>query len=187
MDVLGIEPKVWFPVVTLIVGGALKWVGDLVTHRRTSARERAARQEQRRDAARIRQIDFQRDTLLELQDFCQQLARHTGRINFEDSMAYRDTGHWGRSLVSAEVSEGSRACQAGISKLRGRVRNDAIRQQVLEFSAVCAAVVTARAKDKSDSAFNRMGTIQNELNEQIGSVLRTLDDDEDSLIGSSGA
>ncbi|HEX7913910.1 MAG TPA: hypothetical protein VF534_38340 [Paraburkholderia sp.] len=187
MDILGIEPKVWFPVVTLIVGGALKSIGDFVTHRRTTAREREARREQRRDASRIRQIDFQRDTLLELQDFCQQLARHTGRINFEDSMAFRETDQWGKSPVSAEANEGSRACQAGISKLRGRVRNDAIRQQVQEFSSVCAAVATARAKDKSDSALSRMSTVQDELNEQIGSVLRTLDDEEDSVVGSSDA
>lgn len=186
MDVLGIESKVWFPVVTLIVGGALKWVGDLVAHHRTFAREREARQEQRRDAARIRQIDFQRGTLLELQDFCQQLARHTGRIHFEDSMAYRETGRWGASSVSTEANEGTGACQAGISKLRGRVRNDVIRQLVHNFSSACAAVVTADAKSRSDAVFDQMGKLLDELNQAIGSVLRTLDDDEDSVIRSSG-
>jgi hypothetical protein len=37
------EPSGWFPVVTLILGFAMKWLSDLVQHRRTLGRERAAR------------------------------------------------------------------------------------------------------------------------------------------------
>lgn len=183
MDILGIEPKVWFPVVTLIVGAALKGAGDFVAHHRTTAREREARLAQRRDAAHIRRIDFQRDTLLELQDVCQTLARHTGRMNFEDEMVYRDSSEWGKSRVSEGTSEGFRVCQAAISKLRGRVRNDTIRQLVKGLSSECTSVACARTKDASDSAMSRMAPVLEELNEQIGIVLRTLEDDEDSVIG----
>ncbi|WP_124470381.1 hypothetical protein [Burkholderia ubonensis] len=181
MNIFGIEPKVWFPVITLIVGAALKELGDWVTHRRTATREIASRRIERQAAAHLRRIEFERGTLLELQDTCQQLARHTGRLHFEDGIAYKRTGEWGKSLVSDETSDGARVCQASLSKLRSRTQSEAIRQLADQFSSECATVALASAKAASDSAINKMSVSLNELNDRIGSELRALDSDENDI------
>ncbi len=184
MDVLGIEPKIWFPVVTLIVGGVLKGAGDLVTHRRTTDREREARQEQRRDTARIRRIDFQRTTLLELQEVSQGLVRSTVTLHLEDTEGFRKTGDWGKTPTSEVANEGARAGHAGLSKLQSRVRNEAVRRLAQELSSACTSVTTARSEEHANNAFRQMADAPIELNEQIGIVLRTLEDEEDGVLES---
>src|SRR5215831_5411276 len=64
MVILGIPPETWFPVVTLITGVMLKAVFDMMTDRRTALREREARRDQRRDALRLKRVEFQRATLM---------------------------------------------------------------------------------------------------------------------------
>jgi hypothetical protein len=67
MDILGVKPETWFPVVTLIVGAVGKGFGDFLNDKRKTKAEKEARHEQRLDALRLRRVEFQRSTLLDLQ------------------------------------------------------------------------------------------------------------------------
>jgi len=69
---------VWFPVVTLILGFAIGFISDWIKNRRESDREREARREARRERLSDQRRNFQRETLLALQEAVQDLARATG-------------------------------------------------------------------------------------------------------------
>jgi hypothetical protein len=184
LEILGISPTIWFPVVTLIIGAVLKAIFDALTDRRAARREREARQEQRRDAFHLRLIEFQRSTLLELQEVASQLARFTGQAQHQDEMAYRASGTWGKQPLTDEVDQGFLKAQTDINRLRVRVRDPNIRQLAQQFFEACVEVSISKTKADSERAFHQVSTTLIELHEHIGATLSNLDSDEDQ-IGSS--
>jgi hypothetical protein len=74
------------PVVTLILGFAISAVTDWIKYPRDSERERAARLETRRDQLSEQRRSFQRQTLLDLQEAIQDLARATGAAHVQDNI-----------------------------------------------------------------------------------------------------
>ncbi|MFM0300381.1 hypothetical protein PQQ99_09705 [Paraburkholderia sediminicola] len=182
MNVLGIAPAIWFPVITLIVGAILKAAFDILTDRRTARHAREVRKEQRLETVSLRRTDFQRATLLELQEAIQQLARFTGKSNHQDVVAYRTSGKWQKQMLDNDTDEGSLKAQTSVSKLRVRVRDAEIRKLSKDFSASCTNAVLATSEVAADDALIRMSEILSELHEKIGVALRSLDDDDDQAI-----
>ncbi|HDR8984381.1 hypothetical protein [Burkholderia vietnamiensis] len=175
----GIQPQTWFPVVTLVIGASLKAIFDYFSDGRLRKRELEARREQRRDAIRISRADFQRATLLELQEACQQLARATGRMAHEDLVAFRTTGKWHMHRLSEETDQSSLKGFTSVSKLRVRVRDEEIRDLANTFSLKCIAVGSANTEEASDRELTRMGIVLDQLQEKIGAALRSVDDEEE--------
>jgi hypothetical protein len=165
-------------VVTLIAGALLKGIFDALTDRRVSRRERDARQEQRQDALRLRRVEFQRATLLELQEAVFQLARFTGRAQHQDVVAYRSSGTWRKHLLTEEVNQGFLRSQISIGRLRVRVRDEHVRQLAERFTSVCADIVFTATEAESENVLRLMVLASSELHEQIGAILRKLDDEE---------
>lgn len=79
--ILGVSPEIRFPVITLIVGVVLKGIFDAITDGRAERREKDARRALRLDAFRQRRDEFQRATLLELQEVVARLVRFAGRAH----------------------------------------------------------------------------------------------------------
>ena len=72
----------WFPVFTLLLGATIALISGVITsllqHRLTSQRERETRRELRRDQLAERRADFQRETLIQLQEATTDLSRAVG-------------------------------------------------------------------------------------------------------------
>jgi hypothetical protein len=182
MVVLGIPPETWFPVVTLIIGAVLKAVFDMMTDRRTARREREARQDQRRDALRLKRVEFQRATLLELQEAISQLARFTAQAHDQDVSAYRGSGAWRKQLLTEEVNQGFLSAQTSLGGLRVRVRDQQVRQLAELLSTACTNVVLSTNEAASEHGlFRQVMPALTDLQEQIGAILRNLDDDEERI------
>jgi hypothetical protein len=182
MVILGIPPETWFPVVTLIIGLVLKAVFDMTTDWRTASREREARQDQRRDAFRRTHIEFQRATLLELQEAIQQLARCTGQAHQEDVLASRAAGAWKKQPLTKEVNEDFLRARTSIILLRVRVRDEEIRRLAELFSSACNATIFSETEGAAHDALQlRVIPAVTDLHERIGTILRSLDDDEDRI------
>lgn len=182
MDILGVSPNTWFPVVTLIAGGVLKGIFDWLADSRTAKRERDARFDERREIRRLRRIEFQRETLLELQDVISVFARHTTQAHLRDVKSFEETGMWGKALFPDELSEADRLNRVRLLQLRVRVRNPDIRQYSKDAVSIGTSVYMA--SDKSDS-MNRLTEMSNRisvLHDAIGEELRSLDDIEDREI-----
>ncbi|MBI3676188.1 MAG: hypothetical protein HY243_06185 [Proteobacteria bacterium] len=182
MDSTGLSPQIWFPVVTLIIGAVLKGLYDTLADRRTLAREREARRDQRRGTSHLNRAVFQRTTLLELQEAAAQLARFTGQANHQDVMAYRASGKWQKQLITEDVDEGSRKANVRVNLLRVRVRDETVRQLAELFSTLCVDSVFATSEQEARDAITQMGKHLTQLQERIGIVLRNLDDEEDHLL-----
>jgi hypothetical protein len=182
MDILGVKPETWFPVVTLILGAVAKGIGDRVSDARKTKAEKVARQEQRLDAIHLRRAEFQRSTLLDLQTAMQKLARATGKASHDDLMAFRETGEWGRNQISEEANTGALEGHASINILRVRVNDHHIRTIAGNFSSACSRHVFCKSEAESDACMKEMSKHMTELNERIGEVLRTLDELEDKAL-----
>ncbi|HTV86968.1 MAG TPA: hypothetical protein VME63_16330 [Dyella sp.] len=182
MDILGVKPETWFPVITLILGAVAKGFGDRLSDARKTKAEKEARREQRLDAVQLRRVEFQRSTLLDLQNAMQKLARATGKASHEDTMAFRQTGEWGKNLVSEEADTGSLEGHTSINILRVRVSDNYIRAVAEKFSRACSRHVHCKSEAESDACINEMFKYMQELNERIGEILRTLDKLEDEAL-----
>jgi hypothetical protein len=169
----------WFPVVTpvvtLLLGYALKSVSELVGHRRTLQREREAREVTRRDKFYERRTDFQRQTLLDLQEAMSDLIRSTGAAHHQDTMAYRQTGKWQKHLLGEVLDESCHKAMRRTLILWVRVQDDSVREMVQRCRECASKVMVGPNKEDSDVALANMAKIFEELNPKIGELIRTID------------
>jgi hypothetical protein len=114
-----------------------------------------------------------------LQEAIQQLARFTGQVHHQDAMAYRASGQ--KQLLTEEVDQGFLRAQTSIKLLRVRVRDQRVRQLTEVFSTACVNVVASKTETESQHALEHMMSALTDLHEQIGAILRNLDDDEDRM------
>jgi hypothetical protein len=176
----------WFPVVTLIIGFAISSVSDWLKYRRDSERERAARIETRRDQRSEQRRNFQRQTLLELQEAVQDLARASGATHHHDEMAFRQTGRWQRDPLSEELNDQFFQANRRVLLLVVRVRDESLRSTVQRFKTLTNQTATfergnstdSDLRDASNAALQGAVTLIEQIHERIGEILRTLDDEE---------
>ncbi|MGD1027123.1 hypothetical protein [Candidatus Binatus soli] len=168
----------WFlPIATLLLGYIAKSVTDGIDSRRASKREQIVREESRRDHLFERRTDFQRQTLLDLQEATMQLMRATAAINHEDVMAFRKTGKWGMQLVGDELSEAHRLANARVTILRVRVRDQTVRDFVGDVQANGSSLVICRSEQESTRLMGTLFGAFDNLNGRIGELLRHIDDE----------
>jgi hypothetical protein len=170
-------PAGWFPVLTLLLGYATKSASEWVQHRRTTQRDREAREAAQQDQLSERRASFQRQTLLDLQEAMMQLVRMAGAVHHQDVMAYRKTGKWQKQLFGEELSESARLAAARSSMLSVRVRDDSIRALVGKVKSDANDAGMCATEEESQVALRSMAAAFENLNQRIGEVLRKLDDE----------
>ena len=144
----------WFPAFTALLGSLLGFVTAVVSEwlkdRRASAREREAREAERRMRLSERRRNFQRETLLPLQDAVAKLTRAAGRINHLDKMTYYSTGKWGGFQLPADLDDDAHYANVTLMVLTSRVRDDCIRKMVNTFRshASCVGITVTEQAEK---------------------------------------
>src|SRR5580658_7949217 len=98
--------------LVLLVGSATTLIGFVAKAVTDWWRERTTREEARRDKFFERRADFQRQTLLNLQDAVMELIRTAGENHHQDVMAFRKGVKWGAERLSDELDERARLAQA---------------------------------------------------------------------------
>jgi hypothetical protein len=170
--------SVWLPIATLIFGYGVKSFEDWIQHRREMAKDRETRRATRHDQRVASRITFQRETLLQLQDAVQKLARATGRTNHLDEMAYRQTNQWRREQLPEDLNEGYFVASTQTALFSSRVRDDAVRQLVERFRTVSTDAILAETPANARRQLQDLMGLSNELHSRIGKLIRTIDDDE---------
>jgi hypothetical protein len=155
---------------TAVVSGALGLLGGvLIEHLRTRGAQKA-----RTEARQDQRDDFQRQTLLELQETVARFARAIGRSFHHDTVAHKQTGEWGHSLYGDELSEELLASTVRLRILAERVRDDELRPLVYGFSnrgnLIGPANSEKTARERMDDWTESMGKLQ----DRLGKVLRDL-------------
>lgn len=161
----------WFPVLTLISGLAGGYLADYMRDGRAAKRDRATARD-----------DFQRETLIELQDWLAKLARATGRLHYLDIMEHHESGKWGRHQVPEGDSTALHEAIVNVNRYRTRILDEAIRQASKEFVAKCVdASIGAGHGDDDEAvrssavqAFHEMAPMNERLGDMIGTRLRDL-------------
>ncbi len=166
----------WFPVVTLILGYCLKVVFDWVQHKRTVEREREAREAERRRQLAGRRTEFQRQTLLDLQETLMELARATGAVYHQDTMVYLSTGQWRKQLLGEPLNEKHNLAVRRTTMLSVRVLDDSVRTLVEKCKTQAIQIVISTSKEQSDAAFAEMVSSFEQGNQRKGELLRKIDD-----------
>lgn len=162
-------------MVTLVIGILLKGFYDSMADRRIARREKEARIETRRDAQLLRKAEFQRETILELQEQIARLARATGKLHHADIMDFRKTGVWGKGQFPDDANKNAFEATTQISVLRVRIDDEGIRETARKFTGACAVVALARSEDEAETQLMFVTGMVEGLNDQIGDVLRNLE------------
>ncbi len=170
-----------FPVLSAF-GGYLIGAGtEYLRDRRIRAREREARAEARRLQLFQRRSNFQRETLLNLQDAIFALARASSRVHHLDEKEFRESGVWHRNRLPEDLDEEGREAVVKTTTYMVRVRDDGIRELTRTFRDNAARLGICRSIEESRQAAEAMAAAVSPLHERIGLVLRKLDDDEDNI------
>ncbi|MGC5796580.1 hypothetical protein [Sphingomonas sp. NFX23] len=141
--------------------------------------EREARAEMRREAAAARRVEFQRVTLLELQEAMHALVRDTCDAQLDDVRISRDAGEWTQGKHHNDFSEMVRKGQGRTQLLKTRVLDDEIRELVRTIKRSCSASLASESEKASLTSLDEATRAMVDLNERIGQTLRKLDDAED--------
>lgn len=163
------ESAVWGLIGTVV--GALASIGTTWM----SARSASNLQKQSSSLERMeRERAFQRETLVELQDALHDALRMTARVYLEDSASFKQSGNWGKSLLSEEVNEGIRLASRRVSILIERIANDRLRSELKDAMKASGQMSLARSQAEAEAIFIRMNATANDVMERLGNVLRSL-------------
>lgn len=166
------DSAVWGMIGTLagaVVGAAASigatWRASAVSYRMHNDKQ----QEERREKAK----EFQRATLLDLQDALYDAVRMCGRAYFADFVAYRSGGEWGKGRLSEDLSAGLLASSRRVSILIERVENTELRSEVKSLTAQMSALTMQTEKEEADCLKIEIAQKFDVLVERIGTVLRS--------------
>lgn len=173
-----IPTNTWLPLLTGLGGYLLSLLTEYFRDKRTSERERTAREAARRLHLFERRSDFQRQTLLSLQESVVQHASAAGSIYRFEAMEFKKTNRWGGQLLPKELDDSEH--EAGVKTLMFmvRVRDPDIRELTRTFRTHANQVGFCKSESESRAELMEMGAALEPLHERIGMILRKLDDDE---------
>lgn len=165
------------PVLSFAAGAAAQLGGEALRDRRLTAREEAAaaRAQARDDQQAAR--EFERETLLELQDAAKRWARMIGRAQHAAHVHVRRDGGTAQSLeLPPEVDEGLLATGVEVDRLGSRVASAEVAER-LSWARKNALEVTlfdigGRDLAHADEHMSAFATELEELNRAIGARLR---------------
>src|SRR5260370_30539930 len=173
-----VTSSTWFPVVTLVTGYIMKVVSDRLEHSRILQRERENRKEMRRIQLAERRADFQRQTLLDLQEALQDFARAAGAAHHSDLMALKKTGTWGQELLPKETDDNLLTANRRCLTLGVRVRDESARNLVESFRTHTNSISLKSNKKEAQDELTMSAQILETLQKRIGELLHKLDDEE---------
>jgi hypothetical protein len=172
-------PEVWLPLLTLVLGYAFSQVTEAVRNRWQSDRERRAREDERaavkpaqEEAGECRRRDFQRETLLELQEVLHDLGRAYGAEHFVDVNHGRETGSWApKAKVGEEINTQSFEANRRSNILVARIDDEELRDHVRAMKDAGGRITLARSEPESNEAMDRSFEAFQRANERIGHLL----------------
>jgi hypothetical protein len=168
------------PITTLLSGLGGYWLAgrnEEARDQRAAAREAAGRRAALAERLEEDRHTFQRDTLLELQDELQRLARITTRINLQDEKTLKERGQLYQ--LPEGLSDEAHQIVISLQRLRARALDPELRQAVADFVALCSRDAVGLAHLDKDSAlaelrrqYAELAPIYAALSDRLGEHLR---------------
>lgn len=162
--------------LSLLAGSVLAIGSGWVSDRRSAARDREKREAEYRERLIGRRDEFQRETLLQLQDAAMRLLRATGAALHADTMAFRSTGRWQRQKLGEDQSEGHRLAVQETLVLATRVRDEQVRELADALRIRCSDTLFSESELTGQQAMLAAAATHGELTQRIGELVRQIDD-----------
>ena len=146
--------------MTLVLGYVFSLITEAARDRRQSRRESQAREDERaamraaaQEAEERRRREFQRETLLELQEVLHDLGRAYGAEHHVDIMHGRETGSWHpKPMLSEEINKQGLEASQRSNILLARIDDVALRQYVQAMKDAGSRITQARSEPESNEA-----------------------------------
>jgi hypothetical protein len=157
--------------LALVAGAGAEWLRDVRTSARDERNRREARQEQR--------DDFQRQTLIDLQDALQKYVRGIiSAVHFDERERRKrqEQGQVSDQLgpVPDELDDQIHQAQVLTRKLATRVDDDQIRSWITEIIKLGTAAVLPGSTDSPPTLSREIGDLMQTAQEKMGSEIRKL-------------
>jgi hypothetical protein len=162
------DAAAWGLVGTLVGAAAsigTSWIANTFSFRMHSDKQ----QEERREKAK----EFQRTTLLDLQEALHDAVRMHARAHHEYYMAFKTGAHWGRFRLSGEVDKGNQISARKVSILIERVENEKVRREVKNLTAMLAMQPLIEDRDVAEGQQFEIADLFLQLQKDLGTVLRS--------------
>ena len=156
-----VDGDTWLPVATLLIGFVL---AEITTERKDRRRVKQERKQ--------RQADFQRETLLALQDVLFRLQRSESQVHRVKEQASQPGIGWRQREVPVEFDEENRLARAEAYLLKVRVEDDKVRELTNAVTSSEVMVAFAETPIDAAAAVIAAGVAFDDLNDRIGLLLR---------------
>jgi hypothetical protein len=155
----------WAPVASALVGFLFGQANFWIT-------TRVARRQRNEDRRR----DFQRATLIELQEIMFEIQREASAIPQFHETAWRTNGHvWMKGVVPAEQDEKWREGRARATVLVARLTDAELKADVEDVRLKSGSAVTTPERDKAYEFQKETKVAFEKLNKRIGHLLAEVD------------
>ena len=172
----------WTPVVVAIVAVVSAFIGvvigGIVTGWFTIRAERlradkaaALDSAGRRDARALDRDNFQRETLLTLQDVAGELVALAAAVNREDEASFAKTGKWLSGRSRSQTTSDHLDARLALRKLRSRVVDEEVRGLVESMLAADATVSSGLDPESARRALADIQTSERRLIERSGELI----------------
>jgi hypothetical protein len=157
-----------YVVLGAAIGGGASLLATWQQQRHSAAREEAASARERESRRR----DFQRDTLLELQQVIVDFMRVYGRMEVVRRVAFNETGVWGNGPLPEDVNEGSRERLVRVYLLVERLDNADLRESVVEYARDLVQMSLCRDEREAQSIMTLAADRYPQIQHAVGQALR---------------
>jgi len=163
--------------ISVLAGGMLTMLAAWLADRRLTGRDRERRREERHERLVTRRNDFQRETLLALQDASQKLLRNTGASLHQDVVAHRTTGKWQQQQLPDDLSNDQLRLNTEAMLLASRVRDEEVRALADRLRTQTAVVGLSTSEGEAEGRMMAAADTQTTLIQRIGEIVRGLDEE----------
>lgn len=155
-------------IVGAIVGASASILTTIINGRKSTQL-----QKERDNFDRLeRYREFQRNTLLELQDSLSQNLRLIGRAHLEDLASYRQNDGVRSNLLSAELDQDIMLSNRKNAILTERISDDELRNNLKKLRQNMNDVLFAKSENESRNKLQIVSSCFEKLMEELGVVLR---------------
>jgi hypothetical protein len=158
-----------------VSGFLVEWFRDARAHNREREAKATARSEARTDRRR----DFQRQSLLDLQDAICEMVADVRQVYVEEAAQVLGGREWSMVAASVETSTKAMNSRDRVIKLRARIRDDQTHKLTGD---VLVAIACLLASTSDEVAKTTLGKVENNLRiacERIGATIKTFDEAEE--------
>ena len=166
------------PTLTAFGGFVFGVLAEWLRDARAYSRERETKATARNEARIDRRRDFQRQSLLDLQDAICEMVAGVRQVYVEEVAQMLGGREWSKVAASAETSTKAMNSRDRVIKLRARIRDDQTHKLTGDALVAIARLLAAPS---DEVAKTNLGEVEGCLRiacERIGAVLKILDEAE---------